>query len=244
VTDSVRRDEFAYSILANWIFQDEYEAGQLRVMTEQLRGNLTVGLGEVGTDSVFLRSFSALVLAALAARDVEQPFLGEDGTRELLADAIAYAVAERDVRGYVPEKGWAHAVAHTADLLGALAQSPHLAEADLEQLLSAAASLASAPTPLLHDEDERLASAVVEALKRELIDQIALSAWLAELAQAEGRPLWRVAPLGEAQAAERHNVRNLIRSLYLQMTLVDPPPPFAGWLLPVLGATLRSMAPH
>ena len=32
---------------------------------------------------------------------------------------------ERDLRGFVPGKGWAHAVAHGADALGALAGSPH-----------------------------------------------------------------------------------------------------------------------
>ena len=37
-------------------------------------------------------------------------------------DAIAtWLLRERDLRGFVPGKGWAHAVAHGADALGALA---------------------------------------------------------------------------------------------------------------------------
>ena len=42
-------------------------------------------------------------------------------------DRIAtWYVRERDLRGFVPGKGWAHAVAHGADALGALGRLPHL----------------------------------------------------------------------------------------------------------------------
>ena len=39
-------------------------------------------------------------------------------------------LTERDTRGFVPGKGWAHAVAHGADAIGALGESPHLAGAE------------------------------------------------------------------------------------------------------------------
>ena len=38
---------------------------------------------------------------------------------------MSWLVRERDLRGYVPGKGWAHAMAHGADAIGVLAQSPH-----------------------------------------------------------------------------------------------------------------------
>ncbi|WP_278259757.1 DUF2785 domain-containing protein [Nocardioides convexus] len=37
----------------------------------------------------------------------------------------AWYVRERDLRGFVPGKGWAHAAANGADALGALARSPY-----------------------------------------------------------------------------------------------------------------------
>ena len=46
---------------------------------------------------------------------------------------------ERDTRGYVPSKGWAHAVAHGADALGVLARSPHFAANELTVLLDVVA---------------------------------------------------------------------------------------------------------
>ena len=48
-------------------------------------------------------------------------------------DRIAtWFLRERDLRGFVPGKGWAHAIAHGADALGALGESPHLAGPELD----------------------------------------------------------------------------------------------------------------
>ena len=88
---------------------------------------LAVGIGEDGTDTVFRRSFSALVLAECLERatsaDRDRP---ASPTTTVLrwGDRVAgWLVRERDLRGYVPGKGWAHALAHGADALGVLAQA-------------------------------------------------------------------------------------------------------------------------
>ena len=47
----------------------------------------------------------------------------------------AWYVREQDLRGWVPGKGWAHAVAHGADAIGVLARSPHLRSRELTVLL-------------------------------------------------------------------------------------------------------------
>jgi hypothetical protein len=239
--DPVRRDHVAYFLLATWIFRGEYDSQCMRAMTDHLRRNLVVGLGETGTDSVFLRSFSALVLAALAYYDAEQPFLDEEGTRLLLDEAIAYAKAERDLRGYVQEKGWAHSVAHTADLLGALGHNPRLGAAELERLLTAIALRASAPFVYLYNEDDRLALAVIEVLARNLLESDTVAAWVSGLAQPAGRPPWREALFDDEQVEARHNVHNLLRSLYLRLSVAEDPPPVTAALLPTLAAALCAM---
>ena len=51
-------------------------------------------------------------------------------------DRVAsWYLREQDVRGYVPGKGWAHAIAHGADAIGILAQSPHFATNELTVFL-------------------------------------------------------------------------------------------------------------
>src|SRR4029453_1426853 len=98
-----------------WIYRDQkLSPAQLREPMAEWIGNLKRGLGEQGTDSVLLRSFSALELSLLAAYDLKTPFLSQEEYDALLAAALDYLADERDVRGYDPEKGWMHSVAHTA----------------------------------------------------------------------------------------------------------------------------------
>jgi len=66
------------------------------------------GIGETGTDSVLLRSFSALDLSILAALENRDPALDDAAYRKLLDDALGYLRDERDLRGFEPRVGWIH----------------------------------------------------------------------------------------------------------------------------------------
>src|SRR6476646_8331602 len=61
-TDPVERDEIACSILATWVTAGVYD-DLLAGLGDGMARGLLRGLGETETDSVFRRSFSALVLA-------------------------------------------------------------------------------------------------------------------------------------------------------------------------------------
>ena len=76
-TDPELRDEFAYRILAAWIERGQYGADQLRTMAKQMTANLEAGLGEQGTDSVYLRTYSVLILMEIVAFDNANPFLDQ-----------------------------------------------------------------------------------------------------------------------------------------------------------------------
>ena len=94
-----------------------------------------VGLGETGTDSVFRRSFSALVLAECIERDNAEPLLPGGKVLEWGDRIAGWLCASATCAASCPGKGWAHAVAHGADALGALADSPHLGLHELTVLL-------------------------------------------------------------------------------------------------------------
>ena len=51
---------------------------------------------------------------------------GRQGAASGATGSSTWFLRERDLRGYVPGKGWAHAIAHGADAIGALAGSPPL----------------------------------------------------------------------------------------------------------------------
>jgi hypothetical protein len=258
-TDAFLRDEVAFEVLAAWIARDRrYSPPEMRALGDTLASNLGAGLGEQDTDSVFLRSFSALVLDKVIEADNWQPCLEEADIRRWMEQGLAYVAAEQDLRGWVPGKGWAHALAHTADLLWVLAQNRYLGASDVERIFSAIAAKVTAPTRYVYLalEDERLAWAVWAGLRRDLLDIAFLQAWLGQIVspfQAQRRSDIMTNPLS---SNAYHNARVFLHSLYFQLALGARPPAwyadtsfFAGapalreQLLPLVVKALRSLDP-
>ena len=65
---SRRRDELAHSVLATWISEGVYD-DLLVGLADGISTGLLVGLGSDGDDSVLRRSYSALALSDILARD-------------------------------------------------------------------------------------------------------------------------------------------------------------------------------
>ncbi len=126
--DPELRDDLIYDIFAHWIEADLLDAGQLKQLLDvSLDGShLFYRIGESGTDSVFTRTFSALVIALIVDAHRRHAFLTSGELHRVKDEIEDYLCRERDVRGYVDGKGWAHAVAHAADMLAELAQCPEL----------------------------------------------------------------------------------------------------------------------
>src|SRR4051794_4996628 len=118
--DPELRDDLAYSILGTWIHRNVLSQPTLISLTDEWRSNLASGIGESGTNSVLLRSFSALSLSEMAKQEAKSPFMGAQRYHRLVAEATAYLRDERDLRGYDATLHWIHGTAHTADLLSAL----------------------------------------------------------------------------------------------------------------------------
>ena len=229
--DPELRDDFAYSIAAAWIYRDRRVSE--KVLHELLRAwsaNLRVGLGGTGSDTLFLRAFSALDLSLLAALDNQHPFLDGAEYAALLSAALAYLAGEKDLRAFDPRHGWMHATAHTADLLKFLARSPHLRPADQGRILEAvAAKLRTAGETFSHGENERLAAAVQSLVLREDFDAAAFTRFLADVAEP-GVHLWDKGPLVDpARYAATQNAKDLLRSLYVALVrnTAAPEPPRA-----------------
>jgi hypothetical protein len=240
-TDPELRDEFAYRILAAWIERGQYGSDQLRTMAKQMTANLEAGLGEQGTDSVYLRTYSVLILMEIVAFDNANPFLDQADLDGFLEAALGYLLRERDLRSWVPGPGWANAIGHTADLLMMLARSPHLGATELQRILDAIADrlLTPAPAVFVHHEDERLAYATLNVLRRNLVDRNWLVAWLDRFTAAPGQESWRAAYASEAESAARVNVTAFLRSLYFQLILTESPPPDAQRTSDAVLVTIR-----
>lgn len=222
--DPELRDSIAYETFANWLDKDQYTLEQIRPYIPRLAINLQNGIGERGTDSIFSRAFSILFLAEIIYHDNQDPFLEKDDVQSILAKGLAYLKEERDPRGYIPEKGWAHALAHTADLLFVLSSNRFIARAELEQMLHAIAEKLTEPIDWVYafGEDDRLVQAILGAVQRKLLDEFFYKEWLKGFLFAEGR---RRAWKGSFANQEIHNAyfnsRNFLRSL--QLKIIEKP---------------------
>lgn len=214
-TDPEWRDDIAYIVYANFLKREMYSKEDIRKHTDELLSSLQKSVGETETDSVFLRTFSVLLLAEIVYNDNKKPLLDKEQVHLILAKGLDYLSAEKDPRGYVPAKGWAHALAHTADLMGELGKSRFANKDDLENILGGIASklIGSTGWVYIHGEDDRLASAAIAILRRKMISTDFLENWLKYLIEPENS--WKGSYADEGQSKAFHNTRNFLRSVLL-----------------------------
>ena len=237
-TDPELRDTFGYEILANWIHRSGKLASyDLDALRQSFLPFALFQLGESGTDSVFARSFALLNLKELAAADLETPFLTQASFDKLFDLAEKSLAAEKDLRGYVPEKGWAHATAHCADLLRVLARNSKLSARQQSRLVAAVATRTrGAEAVFTWGEDARLAAALVSVANRSDFDAGAFDVWFAELI-AEHRQLWK----GAFKTSAYVHVRTQVNTLTHLAALAARQPAFPLKLREALQATLAKV---
>lgn len=213
--DGHERDEVGYTVLTTWISRGVYD-DLLTGLGDGMCVGLDNGLGDHDTATVFRRSFSALVLGDVIARDTESERLHPDVLLRWGDRGIRWLIKERDLRGRVPGCGWAHTIAHGADLLLALALSRHFGEGELMVLLDAIADRLLEPTRyrLVDGEQERLAYATMGILHRNVLEMAVIGPWLERLTDG-----WKAPDGSDEAAAVSFNTVSYLRSLHLQLQL-------------------------
>lgn len=217
--DPTIRDEQAYVLLHRWIPR----------LPDAERHRLGDEMADRFTDpEIQARTFAPLVLARLVR-------LGDHDPAWQCAFDTWYRT-EPDLRGHDPELGWLHAVAHGADLLGALGRSPHTEPADL---LDLACARLIAPTEHLFDamEDDRLGLAIALTLTRPELTECQSVDWLAPVAAdfAAGQP-------GPVPAHASNTMRTLRVLHLLAVRGVRPAPEAAAVPLTHAGAVAEAVA--
>jgi len=167
---------------------------------------------------VFTRSFAVLIIAALVEVDSKRRILPEPLVREAANSVMDYAKRERDHRGYVDDKGWAHSVAHTADALDSCAQHPAITMKERIAILETIAKMVMLPEPLAYLEDDRLSFPVYRIIQAKKVSQEFLQSWMSR---------FDIDEIHSKQAALRHvNVQHFFRSLYFLLQWEQPNHPF------------------
>lgn len=212
--DAELRDELIYTTFVKWIMrQKQFDGDELRQILNRISDDehLFFKIGEANTDSVLLRSFSMLLWPPILIRDRQAPFLSAAEVSALKAKMIRFLTEEQDHGGFVTGKGWAHAAAHAADALDDLVQCTHLQAPDLVELLQAAsAAIAFAAMPHLYEEDERMTTAALAAVRRGLLSETEVQGWLAGLVAKATEPA------AAGSGFVHFNVKAFLRSLYFR----------------------------
>lgn len=238
--DPARREDVAFPTLATWIDEGVYDDLMLG-LGDGIATGLAEGLGEDGTPSVFRRSWSAAVLAECIDRDTRALLVTPEVVLRWGDRLMGWLCREQDLRGFVPGHGYAHAVAHGADALGALARSPHVGRLELIVLLDVIADRLLLPTHYFFTagEADRLAFATQHVLARNLLEMDVLGPWVNRLAAG-------AVPHGDPDHDPHRvagNVQDFLRSLYLHLAIGSMKPAVRSDLVLALRDALRETNP-
>ncbi|MFC2078940.1 DUF2785 domain-containing protein [Candidatus Bipolaricaulota bacterium] len=234
-TNSITRER-SYEILSEWCVGGQYEDDAIRELGRKMVNGLFHGLGEAETDSVFRRSYSALVLCAPIGADqffgaglVEgrAPCLDAEEVRTWCARALEAVRGENDLRGFVDGKGWAHSVAHMSDALHQFARTPHTRAEEHLQILETISDRLTRPSDsvFIQDEGGRLMRAAYCVLLHGELPLDALMTWLHSFAKTPDGKTWGWGEDGifdlehcnQRAVNARMNVREALRSLYFYL---------------------------
>lgn len=170
-TDSELRDNLIYSSFYQLIREKNQVEHELldELLDLCLNDLLFKGIGENGTDTVFTRSFTTLLIALILYRDNEDNFLSQDMILKTKDKLIDYINLEKDLRGFVSVKGWAHSIAHVTDAVEELVKSPKIEREYYLKILKVLWSKVLVSTSVyIHNEDERILIPILEMMSNGL----------------------------------------------------------------------------
>lgn len=173
--DAELRDQYIYRTFIDLLSDNLVNPQQLQFLFDTATSDdfLYFQIGEKTTDSVFTRSFSALLVAGILAKDAELLILNDDSLQIFFKKIGRYLLLEQDTRGFVPDKGWAHSIAHGADLASTTIKHPKFDLQYAPSILHALKLVTWKDTVYVNDEEERLIN-IVDALLNQNYSEEAL----------------------------------------------------------------------
>ncbi|MDN4492616.1 DUF2785 domain-containing protein [Ureibacillus aquaedulcis] len=212
--DSQLRDNLIFPTFVRLIDEELLNIEQYQYIFDTVldEKHLFYNIGEKNTDSVFTRSFSSLIVAAILHKDNQLGFLSEECFNYAVCRSISYLKSEQDTRGLVEVKGWAHSVAHGADLLVALVRHPKFENGHSDKILNTIHNCLFKDATYIDEEDERLVF-VIEALIEKEFDQKKLGHW-AEGVLSDLEYIYANEGFSNRYFRIKFNITNFLKSLY------------------------------
>jgi hypothetical protein len=215
------RDDLGYTILVKWLVKENILNGnQLKnILKEAISDDmLYFKIGESGTDSVFQRSFSSLLIALVLFRDNQEQFLSEREFTDTFNRLVEYCKLEKDFRSYVKGKGWAHAPAHISDALDECVRNRYTDHGKCKVLWGSLKTLIeNAPHVFDAEEDERIATPVIAMVELEMVQFTDLFQWMQKVDIHQLDNDLDDASERYAKLTKKLNFKHFLRCLYMRM---------------------------
>ncbi len=205
------RDDLIYDIFANWIDMNVFKEKELCNYLEIAKDNkhLMYNIGLEESDYVFTRTFSALIIALIIQRHLQKNFLYSDIILDTQNIMLNYMALEKDIRGYIDEKGWAHSVAHGADVLSELSKCNEIKHESLLCMLNVfKLKICQGKYVYIDGEPDRINVAVKNILNRDLLSEQEIITWLGNFS------IYIIKDGTIEKFHQRINIKNYLRSLY------------------------------
>lgn len=210
-SDPVIRDELVYPALARLLYRDHLELAENIKIAELLFTErfLFYKIGEMDLPSVYTRTFSALQIAVILFKHNEKPFLSKKQIVEMYNLFIKYFEQENDLRGYDDVNGWAHSVAHAADVFKQFVQAKELSVELVDFLRVIKDKIAQSRYFFINNEDERIISAVDLLIKRDILPK-EIEEWIKSFGEYKKESDYK------KEFVVNANIKNFLRSLYFR----------------------------
>jgi len=219
-TDHELRDVLIYPTFDKWGCDVMISTTQMKYILDTCldEQHLFYRIGEKDTDSVFTRSFSMLIIPVAFCMHEETSFLADDDVLNIKETVLRYIKQEKDFRGYVDGKGWAHSIAHVADALQNIVFCFKRSEDWLEILDAIKTIVFNGDIAYAYGEDERIADAFVSAFYTAVCDHKVLttkdfSDWIENFSILESETKM------PARWHQRINRKNFLKSVYVMFLL-------------------------
>lgn len=219
-TDPELRDHLIYPSFINLIVNNYYTKPELKellyvCLDEQ---HLLLKLEDNDEDAVFTRAFSSLIIAVLLHVNRQNSFLAESELDMIADQLINYIHKEEDVRGFVEGKGWAHSIAHIADALDELVKNKGITISKLEEVaMTILEKMYFDKGYFLFEEDERMVTALISILNREIDQQHIINRITDITAELKQNFISGTS----VQYMQRTNFKQFLRSLLLHLEVID-----------------------
>ena len=171
------RDNIIYIGWVNLVESNKISIKQKLWLIDKIisKNLLFYGIEEECSDKVFTRSFVSLLLVVLLESHFKNSYIDTETEKEIIKLSIEYMETEKDNRGLVDEKGWAHAFAHGADLLETISKSIYLTSDNVTRVLNCISRALIDIENFLFGEESRITKVIISLIKFNKLNQSRLN---------------------------------------------------------------------